>query len=214
MKNKLDKIAINQDGLTKHYVLYEDYKKMKQSYESKLKVLQKNTKKTYKKYDEIEIAGDKYFVLDIRENEIDICSINVLSSEDIKKYFKDKWYLSSSDPIAVRYSSNIRNNDFECSYIYGVLNNDFKEDKLKGLNIIGDVRLLTKEEVAMLDDEHRKSNDWYWTMTPYNDMETLEYGQYAYVFSVCDSGSLNYSSVNSTAPGVRPVITLSTDELL
>ena len=90
MKNKINKIAINQDGLTKHYVLYEDYKKMKQSYESKLKVLQKNTKKAYKKYNEIEISGDKYFVLDVRKNEIDICSKNVLSSEDIKKYFKDK----------------------------------------------------------------------------------------------------------------------------
>lgn len=189
----------------------------KEDKESLLKLLREDLgsiefKRNYKKYDEIEIAGDKYFVLGVRENEIDICSKNVLSSEDIKKYFKDKWYLSQNDSIAVRYSSNIRNNDFECSYIYGVLNNEFKEDKLKDLNVIGDVRLLTKEEVESLDEEHRKSNDWYWTMTPYNDMEDLKYGQYAHVFRVGDDGNLDWCNV-SNARGVRPVITLSTDEL-
>lgn len=168
--------------------------------------------KVYKKYDKFPIGDDKYFVLNVRENEIDICMKDVLTRAEMLKYFTDKWYQDSSD-YCVRYNSDIRNNKYEDSYIYKVLNGAFKEDKYKGLNIIGNVRLLTKEEVENLDEEHKNINKYYWTMTPYNDMNKLENGAYARVFVVNSSGNLYYWGVNN-ALGVRPVLTLRTNELL
>ncbi len=206
MKNKLEKIHLNIGNKTKCYVSYDDYKKMEQSYKDKLK---KKSIKTYKKYDEM--LNGEYFVLDVRDKEIDICRKNVLSREEVLKYFTDKWYQDSSD-YCVRYNSDIRNNKFEDSYIYKILNGSFKEDRLKDLNIVGDVRLLTKEETENLDDEHKNIGEYYWTMTPYNDMNKLEYGQNAGVFFVYSSGCLNYIGVDD-ALGVRPVFTLKIEKL-
>jgi len=207
MKNKIEKIHLNINNETKCYVLYSDYKKMKQSYEIKIKSLKKDNKK----YDEIEIARDKYFVLNVRDKEIDVCMKSVLSREEMLKYFTDKWYQDSTD-YCVRYNSDVRNNRYEDSYIYKVLNSTFKEEKYKDLNIIGDVRLLTKEEVESLDEEHRNIDKWYWTMTPYNDMNELEFGSYARVFRADVNGYLYNYYVNDTF-GLRPVITLKTESL-
>ncbi len=188
--------------------------------ESFLKLLRKdlgctNNKKCYKKLEEITIGGDLYFVLDYNEEtkELTVCMKDLISKEDMKKYFIDKWYLDSD--CDVRYNSDVRNNKYEDSYIYKVLNGAWKEDKLKDVNLVGDVRLLTKEEVESLDDEHRKtdrSRYGFWTMTPYNDMNELKNGEYADVFYVRDDGGLDSGWVYS-AFGVRPVITLSTETL-
>ena len=185
---------------------------MKKSYEKKIKSLKKDSRKQYKKYDEIELAGDKYFVLNVRNDEIDVCMKDVLTREEMLKYFTDKWYQDSSD-YCVRYNSDIRNNRYQDSYIFKILNSTFKEDKYKDLNIIGDVRLLTKEEVESLDEEHRNISKYYWTMTPYNNMNELEYGTHAVVFYVNSSGGLSLWGVDFSC-GLRPVITLKTDELL
>lgn len=189
----------------------------KEDKESLLKLLRQDLgdielKKTYKKYDELEIANDKYFVLNVRDNEIDVCMKGVLSREEMLKYFTDKWYQDESD-YCVRYNSDIRNNKYEDSYIFKVLNGAFKEEKLKDLDIICNVRLLTKEEVENLDDEHRNINKYYWTMTPYNNMDELKFGSNAYVFVVSSDGYLGAYSVYGTAPGLRPVITLRTETL-
>ena len=125
------------------------------------------------------------------------------------KYFTDTWYQDSSD-YCVRYNSDIRNNRFEDSYIYKVLNSTFKEDKLAGLDVVGDIRLLTKEEVEALDEKYRNINKWYWTMTPYDDMKELEFGSYACVFYVSSAGYLLYNGVHGSY-GVRPVFTLKTE---
>ena len=188
----------------------------KEDKESLLKLLRQDLgdielKKTYKKYDELEIANDKYFVLNVRDNEIDVCMKGVLSREEMLKYFTDKWYQDESD-YCVRYNSDIRNNKYEDSYIFKVLNGAFKEEKLKDLDIICNVRLLTKEEVENLDDEHRNINKYYWTMTPYNNMDELKFGSHACVFFVCSDGLLISNWVNS-AYGLRPVITLRTETL-
>lgn len=188
----------------------------KEDKESLLKLLKEDLsnidgQKLLKKYDEITIGDNTYFVLKVDEEkyEVTYCMKNVLSREEMLKYFTDPWYQDSSD-YCVRYNSDIRNNRFEDSYIYKILNSTFKEDKLKGLDIIGDVRLLTKEEVEYLDEEHRNINKWYWTMTPYNDMEKLEDGNYAVVFAVTSNGYLSDDWVTS-AEGVRPVFTLRTE---
>lgn len=181
--------------------------------ESLLKLLKEDlsnidSEKVKKKYDEITIGGNTYFVLDVNaeEHKVTYCAKDVLSREEMLKYFTDPWYQDSSD-YCVRYNSDIRNNRYEDSYICKILNSTFKEDKLKGLDIIGDIRLLTKEEVEELDEEHRNINKWYWTMTPYNDMKKLEFGSYASVFRVYSSGGLDWLYVNN-ADGVRPVFTL------
>lgn len=182
--------------------------------ESLLKLLKEDlsnidSEKVKKKYDEITIGGNTYFVLDVNaeEHKVTYCAKDVLSREEMLKYFTDPWYQDSSD-YCVRYNSDIRNNRYEDSYICKILNSTFKEDKLKGLDIIGDIRLLTKEEVEELDEEHQNINKWYWTMTPYNDMKNLENGSYARVFCVSSSGFLYYNSVYWTVCGVRPVFTL------
>lgn len=183
--------------------------------ESLLKLLKEDLsnidEKEKKKYDEITIGGNTYFVLDVNaeEHKVTYCMKDVLSREEMLKYFPDKWYQDSSD-YCVRYNSDIRNNKFEDSYIYKVLNSTFKEDKLKNLDVVGDVRLLTKEEVEGLDEEHRNINRYYWTMTPYNDMNELKDGTYACVFRVYSSDGLDWLYVNN-ADGVRPVFTLKTE---
>ena len=184
--------------------------------ESLLKLLKEDLsnidgQKVKKKYDEITIAGNTYFVLNVNEekHEVTYCMKDVLSREEMLKYFTDPWYQDSSD-YCVRYNSDIRNNRFEDSYIYKILNSTFKKDKLAGLDVVGDVRLLTKEEVEELDEEHRNINKWYWTMTPYNDMKKLEFGSYAFVFFVWSDGDLYYDWVYYTH-GVRPVFTLKTE---
>ncbi len=183
--------------------------------ESLLKLLKEDLsnidEKEKKKYDEISIAGNIYFVLDVNaeEHKITYCMKDVLSRKEMLKYFTDPWYQDSSD-YCVGYNSDIRNNKFEDSYVYKVLNSSFKEDKLAGLDVVGDIRLLTKEEVEELDEEHRNINKWYWTMTPYNDMKKLEFGSYASVFYVGSAGSLNWHSVHDSY-GVRPVFTLKTE---
>lgn len=227
MKNKVNKIMIvDQNGNQQTYVKYKDYKKLMKSYNKlterysiseAIKSLANaviNSNDKLKKYDEITIAGNIYFVLDVNEekHKVTYCMKGVLSREEMLKCFTDKWYQDSSD-YCVRYNSDIRNNKFEDSYIYKVLNSTFKEDKLKNLDVVSDVRLLTKEEVEDLDEEHRNINKWYWTMTPYDDMKKLEFGSYADVFIVNHNGYLNFNNVYGTW-GVRPVFTLKTDKLL
>lgn len=214
MKEKVNKITINRsNGISECYVLNADYRELEEKYYNLLASIEAlKPEKELKKYDEIEISDNTYFVLKIDEekHEVTYCMKDVLSREEVLKYFTDKWYQDSTD-YCVRYNSDIRNNKFEDSYIYKILNSTFKEDKLKGLDVIGDVRLLTKEEVEELDEEHRNINKWYWTMTPYNNMNELEYGSYAGVFIVFSYGSLNGSNVSNAIPGVRPVFTLKTE---
>ena len=189
-----------------------DYKAKCEKLEKEISKANKDLATYEEKYDELEIANDKYFVLNVRDNEIDVCMKGVLSREEMLKYFTDKWYQDESD-YCVRYNSDIRNNKYEDSYIFKVLNGAFKEEKLKDLDIICNVRLLTKEEVENLDDEHRNINKYYWTMTPYNNMDELKFGSNAYVFVVSSDGYLGAYSVYGTAPGLRPVITLRTETL-
>ena len=172
-----------------------------------------DNQKVKKKYDEITIGGNTYFVLNVNEDkhEVTYCMKDVLSREEMLKYFTDKWY-QDSENYGVRYNSDIRNNKFEDSCIYKVLNSRFKEDKLKGLDVVGDVRLLTKEEVEELDEEHRNISKYYFVMTPYNDMNELEFGTYASVFTVYSNGNLYWSYVYNVR-GVRPVFTLKDGSL-
>lgn len=212
MKEKVNRIKINRsNGISKCYVLNKDYRELEEKYNNLLASIEARKLVVEVKYNEITIAGNTYFVLDVNEEKhlVTYCMKDVLSRKEMLKYFTDKWYQDSFG-YCVRYNSDIRNNRYEDSYIYKVLNSSFKEDKLTGLDVVGDVRLLTKEEVEALDEKHRNINKWYWTMTPYNNMNELEYGSYAGVILVDNDGYLFNNNV-SGAFGVRPVFTLKTE---
>ena len=213
MKEKVNKITINRsNGISECYVLNKDYRELEEKYYNLLVSIEAlKPEKELKIYNEIEISDNTYFVINIdkEKHEVTYCMKDVLSREEMLKYFTDPWYQDSSD-YCVRYNSDVRNNRYEDSYICKILNSAFKEDKLKGLDIIGDVRLLTKEEVEDLDEEHRNINKWYWTMTPYNDMNELKDGTFARVFLVNSNGSLDWGYANNSY-GVRPVFTLKTE---
>lgn len=188
--------------------MIEEFKKMSKEEQQEFSKLILNVGNEPKKYDKKTIGKYECFVLDYdaEKKETTYCMCNVLPEEDIKTYFTDKWYLRECNKQCVRFNSDIRNNNFKDSYIYKILNDEFKNCELKNLELVGDVRLLTKAEVENLDMEHRKTSGYgFWTMTPFE--EILEYGGYAYVFYVYSFGDLNGASVNRTF-GVRPVFTV------
>ena len=51
----------------------------------------------------------------------------------------------------------------------------------------------------------------YWTMSPFHFNATYSY---AIVFRVNSDGALDHNSVDWTAPGVRPVISLTTNNTI
>ena len=77
------------------------------------------------------------------------------------------------------------------------------------------IGLITADEVVMgglpwsgsTTSNYLYTGQHYWTMSPYY----VNSNGFAYVFSVWSDGRLVHWNVNSTAPGVRPVINLSAD---
>lgn len=64
---------------------------------------------------------------------------------------------------------------------------------------------MVKEEVENLPKEIRKSNDWYYTKTNYEDSNI-----YARIWCVRNDGIVGNAGVdNNYYVGVRPVITIS-----
>ncbi|MCM1052482.1 MAG: hypothetical protein NC483_00670 [Ruminococcus sp.] len=162
---------------------------------------------------EFEHKGIKYVEFKKTDNEISFISKDILSKEIMEDIVEDKKYLDSSSDV--RYSSNIFDNSWENSFVRKILNEKFKDKYLDDLNLINEVGCLTKEEAENLPQELKQTDDnryGYWTMTPYNDMNSLDRGECATVFYVDSSGYLGNHRVDN-AFGVRPVITLSTDEL-
>lgn len=171
------------------------------------------------KYDEVEISNNTYFVLNYNKekNETTYCMKDILSREDVLKYFTDVWY-QELDGSGVRLNSDVSSNKFEDSYICKILNSAFKEDKLKRLNVIGNVRLLSLKEINKLDEKHRNIKKAYWTMTANNCIEwpfsliegDLSYGAIAIFYLVWIDGSCDYN-ITCEAYGVRPVFTIKGD---
>lgn len=152
-----------------------------------------------KEYDKIKYKGLDWYVLDTNEETTRLLLKDVISEEKIKEYADDEFMI---DDYEVRHQDNIRNFDWEKSYIKNVILPAFKED----LEIDGEVDLLTVEEANELPDNIRTNCSCYWTKTAYSSDATL-------VFAVASGGCVYYSIVYNTN-GVRPVLNISSTQFL
>ena len=153
-----------------------------------------------KKYDEIKFQGLDWYVIDFNNDEVKLLLKDVLDEERIKKYSDDDFMINKHE---VRHQDNIREFDWDKSYIKNTILPNFKND----LNIECEVDLLKKEEVENLQDEIKKCNDWYWTKTK-NSSNAYD------AFFVISSGYVYYIGNAYDACGVRPVVVLKSDIFL
>ena len=160
-----------------------------------------------KKGDYVEISG---ILFRCYNEEKSLCTTVKELSEEVIKNIIDGKRLSKENKV--RYNNDVTDDSWENSVIRRILNNKFKEKYLNNIEIDGEVRLLTKEEVEKMDSEFHSVSDWYWTMTSNTDENDF----YAYVFVVGGSsnpGRLDYYWVDYTYV-VRPVVSLKSDVLL
>lgn len=172
----------------------------------------KSNKLKNKKLEIKEENGIRYFIYKgIRYDEFKpnkFVSKDILSKEVIDDIVEDKRYLDYDKDV--RYNNDIFDSSWENSFIRKILNSTFKEKYLDGLNIDREIRCLTKEEVEELPEDLKETSRYgYWTMSP----SVRNADRHATVFFVVPDGS-SYSGYVYFTLGVRPVITLSTDELL
>lgn len=150
----------------------------------------------------------EWIVLEETEKYTKLLAKNGLSKEIIEDICEDERYYDD----CMAHQNNLKYPyTWERSNIRKVLNDRFLNNYLdvNDLYLKDDdyVRLLTKEEVEELDDEVRKCNDWYWTMTPYGDSAS-------YVWFVNSNGYLYNSYGDYGGAGVvRPVIYLTSNTL-
>ena len=203
MKNNIEKIHLRIDNETKCYVSYNDYKKMKQSYEEILR--NKNKNKKYEVGDEVKWCNFDWIVIKTIKDEQEV----VLMSKE------------AFEPMAY---SDKNSNDYKESNIKEYLEENFinKLDKSKLIEmrtnydedkfVTTKVRIPTLRDIEALSMSVRNCGSYYWTMT--GSYAKSEDCPRAVVFVVRYDGSLfGSSSVNSATRGLRPVITLRTDEL-
>ena len=220
--NKIEKIHLNIDNKTTCYVKYDDYKKMIQSYEDKIKQCKKEVvKNTSKIGDVVAYNGYDWYIIEEKDDSFVLFMKERMNKDLIKELFTDTRMID--DDYDVRFSRHEKNSDWRDSYIRQVLNTKFLEkfiiDDLvlmatkydSGKECKDYIRLITADEINNLDINIRKVNDGYgyWTMSPSNF--------YGYsgalvrrVFSDGNVGS-GYGVYNSY--GVRPVIQVKKDAL-
>lgn len=159
----------------------------------------KKNKTMFKKYDEISYKELIWIVIEKTDEEVKLLLKNILDEKRIKKYSDDEWYINGK---YVAHTSDIRPPfNWDKSYIKNTILPNF----LKDLDVDGNIDLLTKEEAENLPKEIRKSNDWYWTKTNYEDSN-----RYARIWYVGSVGTVYSDDVgNADSVGVRPVITIS-----
>lgn len=201
MKNKIEKIHITINNKCTCYVPYSDYKKMKQSYEDRLKNV--TVKKEYKIGDEVKYCDMDWYVIDL---------------DDKNKLVK----LMLKEAINPMTYSDDNSNDWIYSNVRKYLNKEFinklDEDKLQLMNINYDEGLIAHDYIAIptlrdiekLPMNIRNCDKSYWTMT--SSYGVSEDCSSAFVFNADSGGALDLWLVDNTY-GVRPVITLSADEL-
>ena len=217
---KIEKIHLNIDGKTTCYVKYDDYKKMTQSYEDKLKQCKKEVVKNASKVgDVITYNGYEWYIIEEKDDSFVLFMKERMNKDLIKELFTDTRMIDSD--CDVKFSRDAKNNDWRDSYIRQVLNAKFLEkfiiDDLILMATKYDsskeskdyIRLITADEADNLDINIRKVNDeyGYWTMSP-RDF----YGSDAYVRSVYSNGYVYYNYVYGSY-GVRPVIQIKKDVL-
>lgn len=182
-----------------------------------VKYIRADEKKEYKTGDTVKYNNYDWYVIKVNDNNITLMMKDVLDEEKIKKCFTDKNYLD--DDNDVRFNIDKTNFDWNDTYIKKVLNSTFLEEFNKEeLNLMKTnydedkysddyIRIPTIREVEKLDINIRKSNKYYWTMSPYI---FSSYNAIAYVWTVSSTGYL-YDFWPTSGFGVRPVINISSD---
>ena len=198
MKNKENKIKEVKKEMEN---LKKDFDKNYLSLEAKLKKLEKGT---YEVGDEVKWCNFDWIVIKTIKDEQEV----VLMSKE------------AFEPMA--YSDN-NSNDYKESNVKKYLENEFinKLDKSKLIEmrtnydedkfVTTKVRIPTIRDIEALTMSIRNCGSSYWTMT--SSYAKSEDCSNARVFFVDYYGCLYNDNVNWTAPGVRPVITLSTETL-
>lgn len=224
MKNKLDKIAINNsDGTTKQYVNFKDYKREISARDSKIKTLElkleEKAKKHYKIGDEVKYCSLDWYVIFVNEDKVTLMLKNKLNKEQLNKcgynpdsyndivfnsdHSNNDWLESNARKCVIEFANKYLNVEDLIS-----MKSNYDEDKYSEDYI----RIPLLREIEKLPKDIRKvdAGSGYWTMTAsYGATDT---DSYARVFFVTSNGDLYYNYVYS-AYGVRPVITLKAETL-
>ena len=209
--SKIEKIRLNIDGKTTCYVKYDDYKKMTQSYEDKLKQCKKEIVKNAPKFgDVITYNGYEWYIIEEKDDSFALFMKERMSKDLIKELFTDTRMID--DDYDVRFSRY--SNDWRDSYIRQILNTKFLEKFIiedlvlmttkydSNKESVDYIRLITIAELEKLGLNIKKVNNvyGYWTMSP-----SYFNGFSENVYSVFGDGSMGIGAVNHTY-GVRPVI--------
>ena len=117
--------------------------------------------------------------------------------------------ISATDYAAYNRLVNNKQPSFECSNSSDLYTTSGSSQGNKALQY--PIGLITADEVAYAGGVYGQTNQsyylytgqYYWTMSP-----SFFNGSYAHVFIVWSDGFLSSTNVNSTTPGVRPVINL------
>lgn len=192
--------------------------KMKKDLAEQEKLVAKLEKGTYEIGDEVKWCGIDWYVIKI------INDCNLVETEE-SRYLNTKQnaVLVSKEVFESMTYSDRNSNDYKESNIKEYLEECFinKLDKSKLIEMttnydedkyyVGKVRIPTLREIEALPMSIRNCGNYYWTMT--TSYGVSEDSPCAYVFRVGNDGQLWDNNVNITTRGVRPVITLSTNEL-
>lgn len=213
MKNKENKIKEVKKEIEN---LKKDFDKNYLSLEAKLKKLEKGT---YEVGDEVKWCNFDWIVIKtgtkLQNITIDLPGFMVTEGNTVTLMLKNTIQ-------NMTYSDN-NSNDYKESNVKKYLENEFinKLDKSKLIEmrtnydedkfVTTKVRIPTIRDIEALPMSIRNCGSYYWTMT--SSYAKSEDCSYACVFYVYYDGRLNNTYVGWTTPGVRPVLTLRTDEL-
>lgn len=179
-----------------------------------IKYVRVDEKKEYKVGDIVKYNNYNWYVIKVNNDDVTLMMKDVLDEEKIKKYFTDESYLDDDNDVI--FNIDKTNFDWNDTYIKKVLNSTFLEEfNREELNLMKTnydedkysedyIRIPTIREIERLDINIRRSNQYYWTMSPYYFSSV---NASALVWHVTSTGNLsNNSSTNGN--GVRPVINL------
>ena len=173
--------------------------------------------KTYKIYDLVKYNGYEWIVINVEYDKLTLMMKKCLSEEKMKEIFNSKYLNENFD---IKYSLDKKCNDWDKTEIKKGLNNEFlkefneKELFMMETNYDKDkysydyIRIPEIREIERLDQDKIAPGKFCWTMSPSFFNES---GDYAYEWGLNSAGNLIPWWDVTNSLGVRPVITLKSD---
>ena len=173
--------------------------------------------KTYKIYDLIKYNGYEWIVINVKNDKLTLMMKDCLPKEKMKEIFKNSYLDGSGD---IKYNLEKRCNDWDKTEIKRGLNDEFlkefnKEELVKmKTNYDEDkysqdyIRIPKIREIERLNQEEVAPDKSCWLMSPSSFGAT---NGVAYEWSQYRAGYLNPSAWVTDWFGVRPVITIKSD---